>query len=111
MRSVPAATVSLVPAARADEADVGYAILKCFHPTADFVKAAFGAPFQDAPGRIARNGTIDFRGGFSKAPYQMGFVLQRSVIGGDNMWRVTPTSDNAPFVPDPNCSLRNWTKG
>jgi hypothetical protein len=104
-------TLTIVPVAHADDAELGHSILACFHPTGDFVRATLGAPFQDAPGRTARNGTIDFHGGFTGNAYQMGFVLQQSVIGGDRMWRVTPTSDNAPTQPAANCSLRNWTKG
>jgi len=109
-RSSPPCAISLMPVAQADNADLGFAILKCFHPTADFVRATFGTPFQDAPGRMAQAGHIDFRGGFTSKSYTMDFTLQTTTIGGDRMMRVIPGADTAPFVPDPGCRFRDWTR-
>jgi hypothetical protein len=101
--------IALVPVACADEADLGFSILKCFHPTANFVRASFGEPYQDVPGRMARQGRIDFKGGFTGGSYSMQFVMQTTTIGGDKMMRVVPGADTAPFPPNPSCSYREWS--
>jgi hypothetical protein len=102
--------VTLVQEARADDADLGLAILKCFHPTADFVRANLGQPYQDSAGRITHDGRIDFRGGFSGKEYVMEFVMHVKSSEGDTLIRVTPGTDTAPFPPNPSCRLRDWTR-
>jgi hypothetical protein len=101
--------VEVVAEARADDSDLGLSILKCFHPTADFVRARFGAPYDDE-GRRALDGHIDFRGGFTAKPYYMEFVMHMKKVDGDSMIRVTPRTDTAPFPPNEACGLRNWTR-
>lgn len=96
--------------ARADNADMGLGILKCFHPTADFVRMSLGQQYKDAVGRTAADGRIDFRGGFTAKAYSMEFVVHFRSSNGDDEIRVTPSSDNAPFPPNPSCRLREWTR-
>ena len=99
-----------VQEARADSADLGFSILKCFHPTADFVRAEIGSPHADEFGRTASDGRINFRGGLTGSSYFMTFVIHYRVVDGDPQLRVTPNTDTAPFPPNPSCRLRDWVR-
>lgn len=99
----------VVAEASADNADLGLAITKCFHPTADFVRGSLGEKHTD-DGRTAQNGRVDFRGGITGKAYFMEFVMHHRTKDGDREIRVTPGTDTAPWPPNPNCSLRNWTR-
>jgi hypothetical protein len=103
-------TGNLVREARADDADVGLATLKCFHPTADFIRMNLGPRHEDSSGRTAADGRVDFRGGFSGKAYYMEFVMHFREHNGDSEIRVTPVTDTAPFPPSPTCALRDWTR-
>lgn len=97
-----------VSEARAD--DFGFSVLKCFHPTATYVGSTLGQTYTDPDGRTAANGHIDFRGGFTGAAYSMDFVMHTKTDAGDKFIRITPGRDTAPTTPNPNCSLRNWSR-
>jgi hypothetical protein len=84
----------------ADDTALGARISGCFHPTGRFVSASISGG----------KGSINFKGGFSGTPYRMTFSLERKSDGGRNMVRVTPIDDDAPFPPNPKCSLRNWSE-
>jgi hypothetical protein len=103
-------SLGMVEPARADAAGWGYEILKCFHPTADFVRVSSGDLYTDANGRRAADGRIDFRGGYSGNSYFMTFVVHVKTEDKDTMIRVTPISDNAPFAPNPSCMYREWQR-
>jgi hypothetical protein len=96
--------------ARADDAELGHTILKCFHPTGDFVKATFGSAYKDSNGRTTVDGTINFKGGITGKSYYMEVVIHLKKQDGDSYMRVTPGTDTAPLPPSATCKLREWTR-
>jgi hypothetical protein len=112
VNGVPSVTLD-VAAARAEPtitANFGYRVLACYHPSARFVQARFGQPYRDANGRNAQDWQIDFKGAISGDDYVMNFTFYRQIMNKDTYVRIHITRDNAPFVPNPNCELNEWTR-
>ena len=101
------AVATLSSSVRADDADWGHAITKCFHPTGSYLRAQFGPLYQDGPERTAQTGRVDFTG-LLGAEHSLNFVRQFTTIGGDRKWRIVPGTDTAPMPPSPVCYMRDW---
>lgn len=104
-------TIGFVPPAQANlnEADLGVAILDCFHPVSRFRSVSLGNPYT-RNGYQVIDGTVNFRGSWTNNLYYMDFSILIREVNGTEEFKVIPGTDTAPFPPDSDCRMRSWTE-
>jgi hypothetical protein len=71
-------------------------ILKCLHPTAEYVECD-----RVGPGRAK----IYFKGAITRSPYQLEVAAESR---SDGYWRLLLLVDTARVPANPRCTLTNW---
>jgi mevalonate pyrophosphate decarboxylase len=93
--------------AHAGNETFGSSLLKCFHPTADFVQISYAQRHGSASGKRSWKGWLTYSTK-NHEDSAMSFVLDMKTEDGVSFVRVTPLTDSSTSAPETSCYLRDW---
>jgi hypothetical protein len=88
----------------------GKEIVKCFHPTAEYISINIDpiSTEQLLDNKLLKiNGKVNYKGGFLGKAYYMEFLLSMQYDNNKLKYIINPTKDTASFAPNKKCKFLN----